>query len=67
MTISELISQLSKYDKNLEVVIVDKYGEPLPISYCSPQTLDESKEMFLTIDDESNEDCEEVVSIWPEC
>lgn len=59
MTGHELISRLRKYDLDLEVVIVDEFGKPFYVSYCSPQRLDESGEMF-------DHDGEDVISIWPE-
>lgn len=67
MTVQELINILMKYDRNLTVTIVDEYGNPYQVSYCSPQTLDESGERFLTMNEDKNNECEEVVSIWPEC
>ncbi len=67
MNVQELINILMKYDRNLEVMIVDEYGKPYSVSYCSPQTLDESGERFLTMSEIKNNECEEVVSIWPEC
>lgn len=66
MTVEQLISQLQRYDRDLVVVIVDEYGEPFQISYCSSQHLDESGEMFIPYLDAS-ENNEAVVSIWPEC
>lgn len=67
MTVEELISQLSKYDRDLSVVIVDEYGKPFHVSYCSPQRLDESGEMFVLNFSDISESDESVVSIWPEC
>ena len=66
MTGHELISQLRKYDLDLEVVIVDEFGKPFYVSYCSPQRLDESGEMFDSIHDK-DDNGEDVISIWPEC
>lgn len=66
MTVQELILQLLKYDCDLSVVMVDEFGKPFQISYCSPQRLDESGEVFVSNYDE-DESHESVVSIWPEC
>lgn len=72
MTVEELISQLSKYDRDLSVVIVDEYGKPFHVSYCSPQRLDEQLNKFLYLeevenDQNPNENPVKVISIWPEC
>lgn len=51
MTVEELISQLSKYDRSLSVVIVDEYGKPFHVSYCSPQMLSEDENYFLCLEE----------------
>lgn len=51
MTVEELISQLSKYDRSLSVVIVDEYGKPFSVSYCSPQMLSDDETYFLCLEE----------------
>jgi len=68
MNVQELINILMKYNRDLEVMIVDEYGKPYSVSYCSPQMIDESDERFLCLEEiEEAENPKEVVSIWPEC
>jgi hypothetical protein len=56
MTVEELISVLSKYDRNLPAVIVDEYGNPFQISYLSPCSLNESEDEFLSSEDLKDEE-----------
>ena len=53
-------------------MIVDEYGKPFHVSYCSPQRLDEQLNKFLYLeevenDQNPNENPVKVISIWPEC
>lgn len=68
MTVEELISQLSKYDRSLSVVIVDEYGKPFHVSYCSRSSMNNSEEKLLC-SEEAEEEINPitVVVIWPEC
>lgn len=68
MTVEELISQLSKYDRNLPIVIVNEYGKPFHVSYCSRSSINNSEEKLLSLEEAEEETNPiTVVVIWPEC